>query len=84
MENEMHIFECWIDWKYRGIIHTNKVSYLAENYQEFINIIKRDYGFADECIIYHIYHIIYLNSDVINIKMESKNDSYYDKKYDLP
>lgn len=76
----MHIFECGIEWTYRGRKHINRVSYLAENYLEFIKEIKRDYGFTDECMIYDFRHIIYLPNEVTYIKRRVQNDNDYEKK----
>lgn len=76
MEDELHIFDTGIDWSYKGIRHPTRVSYLAENYEDFIEKIKRDYGFADECMIYDVKHIIYLPYEVKYIKRRAENDLY--------
>lgn len=80
MENEMHIFDTGISWTYAGICHQNRVSYLANNYADFIDEIKRDYGFADECMIYDIKHIIYLPNEITYIKRRAQNDNDHEKK----
>lgn len=80
MENEMQIFETGISWTFKGICHQNRVSYLAKNYVDFIEKIKRDYGFADECMIYDIKYICYLPNEITYIKRRAKNDNDHEKK----